>query len=207
MPRLFECVLQNTVSEVHRIHQINPLGSSSLWFPYLYSAYTRTLRKFWIQFTSIQWPIDFTPVISSPLFTVQKCYLRMSKWLRIQMNIASEKKQKGVWMHARWFRRGRLLSAHPYKFIQSPGECVLECNDFGFFTFLGITTHPWHPKGPRLSKFFGKKENAFFSIISKFKFRNSFFQIFTIFSAYFMYGVLNINTKSLSQKLESQGNV
>ncbi len=31
--------------------------------------------------------------------------------------------------------------------------CLVGCSDFYFFfTFWGITTHPWHPKGPRIRK-------------------------------------------------------
>ncbi len=29
---------------------------------------------------------------------------------------------------------------------------ALGCRDFDFFTFWGIITHPWHPKGPRIWK-------------------------------------------------------
>jgi hypothetical protein len=79
-----------------------------------------------------------------------------------------------------------------------------------FFTFWGITTHPWHPKGPRVWKLanknfqlhpwpaeiFGKnRKMRFFGMISKFNFRSPAQQIFTIFSACFIYGVLNTHTK------------
>ncbi len=37
------------------------------------------------------------------------------------------------------------------KFIWAP--CALGCSDFWFFsTVWGKTTHPWHPKGPRICK-------------------------------------------------------
>ncbi len=79
-----------------------------------------------------------------------------------------------------------------------------------FFTFWGITTHPWHPKGPRIWKLakknfqlhpwpaeiFGKnRKMRFFGLVSKFNFRSPVWQIFTIFSACFIYGVLNTRTK------------
>jgi hypothetical protein len=79
-----------------------------------------------------------------------------------------------------------------------------------FFTCWGITTHPWHPKGPRIWKLakknfqlhpwpaeiFGKKRKMrFFGLVSKFNFRSPVWQIFTIFSACFIYGVLNTRTK------------
>jgi len=66
-----------------------------------------------------------------------------------------------------------------------------------FFTFWGITTHPWHPKGPRIWKLanknfqlhpwpaeiFGKnRKMRFFSMISK-------------FNLCFIYGILNTHTK------------
>ncbi len=68
-----------------------------------------------------------------------------------------------------------------------------------FFTFWGITTHPWHPKGPRIWKLakkffqlhlwpaeiFGKnRKMRFFGLISKFNFRSPVWQIFTIFSSF-----------------------
>ena len=79
-----------------------------------------------------------------------------------------------------------------------------------FFTFWGITTHPWHPKGPRIWKLakknfqlhpwpaeiFGKnRKMRFFGLVSKFNFRSPVWQIFTIFSACFIYGMLNTRTK------------
>jgi hypothetical protein len=76
------------------------------------------------------------------------------------------------------------------------------CSDFGFFAFLGIATHPWHPKGPRIWKLankifqlhpWQKPENVFFCIISKFNFRNS---VWRIFSACVIYGILNTHIKS-----------
>ncbi len=77
-----------------------------------------------------------------------------------------------------------------------------------FFTFWGITTHPLHPKGPRIWKlakknstsslacenFWQKPEKAFFGIVSTFNFRNTVWQIFTIFSACFIY-IFNIHSK------------
>ncbi len=79
-----------------------------------------------------------------------------------------------------------------------------------FFTFWGITTHLWHPKGPRIWKLakkifqlhawpaeiFGKNwKMRFFGMISQFNFRSRVWQIFTIFSACFIYGILNTHTK------------
>ena len=79
-----------------------------------------------------------------------------------------------------------------------------------FFTFWGITTHPWHPKGPRIWKLakkifqlhawpaeiFGKnRKMRFFGMISKFNVRSPVWQIFTIFSACFIYGILNTHLK------------
>ena len=79
-----------------------------------------------------------------------------------------------------------------------------------FFTFWGITTHPWHPKGPRVWKLakkifqlhpwpaeiFGKnRKMRFFGTISKFNFRSPVRQIFTIFLAWFIYGILNTHKK------------
>ncbi len=79
-----------------------------------------------------------------------------------------------------------------------------------FFTFWGITTHPWHPKGPRIWKLaknnfqlhpwpaeiFGKNRKLrFFGLVSKFNFRSPVWQIFSIFSACFIYGFLNAHTK------------
>jgi len=79
-----------------------------------------------------------------------------------------------------------------------------------FFTFWGITTHPWHPKGPRIWKLakkifqlhawpaeiFGKnRKMRFFGLVSKFNFRRPVWQIFTIFSACFIYGILNTHIK------------
>ena len=79
-----------------------------------------------------------------------------------------------------------------------------------FFTFWGITTHPWHPKGPRIWKLakkifqlhpwpaeiFGKnRKMRFFGTISKFNFRSPVQQIFTIFLAWFIYGILNTHKK------------
>ena len=79
-----------------------------------------------------------------------------------------------------------------------------------FFTFWGITTHPWHPKGPRIWKLakkifqlhpwpaeiFGKnRKMRFFGLVSKFNFRSPVWQIFTIFSACFIYGSPNTYIK------------
>ncbi len=79
-----------------------------------------------------------------------------------------------------------------------------------FFTFWGITTHPWHPKGPRIWKLAQKKfqlhpwpeeifvknwKMRFFSLVSNFNFRSPVWQIFTIFSACFIYGILNTHIK------------
>ncbi len=79
-----------------------------------------------------------------------------------------------------------------------------------FFTFWGITTHPWHPKDPRIWKvakknfqlhpwpaeIFGKnRKMRFFGLVSKFNFRSPVWQIFTIFSACFIYGIPYIHTK------------
>jgi hypothetical protein len=79
-----------------------------------------------------------------------------------------------------------------------------------FFTFWGITNHPWHPKGPRIWKWakknfqlhpwpaeiFGKnRKMRFFGLVSKFDFRSPVWQILTIFSACFIYGSLNTHTK------------
>jgi hypothetical protein len=65
------------------------------------------------------------------------------------------------------------------------GAWSLGCSDFDFFTFWGITTHPWHSKGPRIWKLakkkfqlhpwpveiFGKNRKMhFFVMISKFNF-------------------------------------
>jgi hypothetical protein len=84
-----------------------------------------------------------------------------------------------------------------------------------FFTFWGITTHPWHPKGPRVWKLakknfqlhpwpaeiFGKnRKMRFFGTISKFNFRSPVWQIFTIFLAWFIYGILNTHTKCYVSK-------
>ena len=41
--------------------------------------------------------------------------------------------------------------------------------------------------------FWQKSENAFFGLVSKFNFRSPVWQIFTIFSACFIYGILNRN--------------
>ncbi len=79
-----------------------------------------------------------------------------------------------------------------------------------FFKFWGITTHPWHPKGPRIWKLaqknfqlharpaeiFGKnRKMLFFGMISKFNFRSPVWQIFTIFSACFINEILNTHIK------------
>jgi len=79
-----------------------------------------------------------------------------------------------------------------------------------FFTFWGITTHPWHPKGPRIWKLaknffqlhawpaeiFGKnRKMRFLGLVSKLNFRSPVWQIFTIFSACFIYGILSTHTK------------
>ncbi len=79
-----------------------------------------------------------------------------------------------------------------------------------FFTIWGITTHPRHPKGPRIWKLakknfqlhpwpaeiFGKnRKMCFFGMISKFNFWSPVWQIFTIFSACFIYGSLSTRTK------------
>ncbi len=79
-----------------------------------------------------------------------------------------------------------------------------------FFTFWGITIHPWHPKGPRIWKLakknfqlhpwpaeiFGKnRKMRFLGLVSKFNFRSPVWQIFTIFSACFIYGILNTYIK------------
>jgi hypothetical protein len=79
-----------------------------------------------------------------------------------------------------------------------------------FFTFWGITTHPWHPKGPRIWKlarknfqlhpwpaeiFCKNRKMRFFGLVSNFDFRSPVWQIFTIFSACFIYGILNTQTK------------
>ncbi len=79
-----------------------------------------------------------------------------------------------------------------------------------FFTFWGITTHPWHPKGPRIWKLSKKifqlhswpaetfdknRKMRFFGMISKFNVRSPVWQIFTIFSACFIYGILNTHIK------------
>ena len=79
-----------------------------------------------------------------------------------------------------------------------------------FFTFWGIATHPWHPKGPRIWKLakknfqlhpwpaeiFGKnRKMRFFGTISKFNFRSPVRQIFIIFLAWFIYGILNTHKK------------
>ena len=76
-----------------------------------------------------------------------------------------------------------------------------------FFTFWGITTHPWHPRIWKLAKknfqlhpwpaeIFGKnRKMRFFGLVSKFNFRSPVWQIFTIFSACFIYGILNRHTK------------
>ncbi len=79
-----------------------------------------------------------------------------------------------------------------------------------FFTFWGITTHPWHSKGPRIWKLakknfqlhpwpaeiFGKnRKMRFFGLVLKFNLRSPVWQIFTIFSASFIYGVFNTRTK------------
>ncbi len=73
-----------------------------------------------------------------------------------------------------------------------------------------ITTHPWHPKGSRIWKLakkkfqlhpwpaeiFGKnRKMRFLGLVSKFNFRSPVWQIFTIFSAGFIYGILNTHTK------------
>jgi hypothetical protein len=82
----------------------------------------------------------------------------------------------------------------------------LGCSDFDFFTFWCITTHPWHPKGPRIwklaKKFFqlhpwpeeifgNNRKMRFFGLVSKFHFRSPVWQIFTNFSACFIYEILN----------------
>ncbi len=102
--------------------------------------------------------------------------------------------------------------------------CTIGCSDFDFFHILRyITTHPWHPKGPRIWKLakknfqlhpwpaeiFGKNQKMlFFGLVSKFNFRSLVWQIFTIFSAcLFMESLIHIpNLRSLSQKLQSQEN-
>ncbi len=88
--------------------------------------------------------------------------------------------------------------------------CTVGCSDFDFFTFWGITTHPWHPKGPRIWKLakkffqlhpwpaeiFGKnRKMRFFGLVSKFNIRSPVWKIFTIFSACFIYGIPNTRTK------------
>ncbi len=89
-------------------------------------------------------------------------------------------------------------------------HCAVGCSDFDFFTFWGITTHPSHRKGPRIWKLakkifqlhpwpaeiFGKnRKMRFFGLVSKFNFRSPVWQIFTIFSACFIYEVPNTHTK------------
>ena len=79
-----------------------------------------------------------------------------------------------------------------------------------FFTFWGITTHPWHPKGPRIWKlakknfqlhpwpaeiFSKNRKMRFLGLVSKFNFRSPVWQIFTIFSGCFIYGILNTHIK------------
>ncbi len=76
-------------------------------------------------------------------------------------------------------------------FVQeSEAVCTVGCSDFDFFcTFWGITTHPWHPKGPRIWKLakkkfqlhpwpaeiFGKnRKMRFLGLVSKFNFRSPF---------------------------------
>ncbi len=69
---------------------------------------------------------------------------------------------------------------------------------------------PWHPKGPRIWKlaknifqlhpwpaeiFCKNRKMRFFGLVSKFNFRSPVWPIFTIFSACFIYGILNTHTK------------
>ncbi len=100
-------------------------------------------------------------------------------------------------------------------------RCTLGCSDSDFFTFWGITTHPWHPKGPRIWKLakknfqlhpwpaeiFGKNRKLrFFGLVSKLNFRSPVLQIFTIFSACFIYGFFitlkkfEVSNKNFSHK-------
>ncbi len=98
-----------------------------------------------------------------------------------------------------------------YRWLSHLGVRALGCSDFDFFfTFWGITTHPWHHKGPRIWKvakknfklhwwpaeIFGQnRKMCFFGMISKFNIRSPVWQIFTIFSVSFIYGILNTHTK------------
>ncbi len=81
---------------------------------------------------------------------------RLSRWVRLVQN--RETTDWGVYVRVQWF----LL----------------------FFTFWGITTHPWHPKGPRIWKLatknfqlhpwpaeiFGKnRKMRFLGLVSKFR--------------------------------------
>jgi hypothetical protein len=80
------------------------------------------------------------------------------------------------------------------------------------FTFWGITTNPWHPKGPRIWKlgkkiltssmacrnFWQNRKMRFFGIFSKLNFRSPVWRIFTIFSACFKYGILNTAGQKVS---------
>ncbi len=101
--------------------------------------------------------------------------------------------------------RANPFFSHPNLTYGQQGAVILT-----FFTFWGITTHPWHPKGPRIRKLaknffqlhawpaeiFGKnRKMRFFGMISKFNFRSPVWQIFTIFSACFIYGILNTHNK------------
>ncbi len=92
--------------------------------------------------------------------------------------------------------------------IQTMSECMSSRVQWFwlFFTFWGITTHPWHPKCPRIWKlaktnfqlhawpaeiFVKNRKMRFFGMISKFNVRSPVWQVFTIFSACFIYGILN----------------
>ncbi len=86
-----------------------------------------------------------------------------------------------------------------------------------FFTFWGITTHPWHPKGPRIWKLakknfklhpwpaeiFGKnRKMRFFGLVSKFDFRSHLGSLPFFQHVLFMEALIHIlNFRCLSQKL------
>ncbi len=107
-----------------------------------------------------------------------------STWVIIERAMVASHLPKGIFTRVQWF--------------------------WLFFTFWGITTHPWHPKGPRIWKLakknfqlhpwpaeiFGKNRKLrFFGLVSKFNFGSPVWQIFTIFSAWFIYGIPNTHTK------------
>jgi hypothetical protein len=94
--------------------------------------------------------------------------------------------------------------------LRSLNRWIVGCSYFYFFHILRYNHPSLHPKGPRIWKLakkifqlhawpeeiFGKnRKMRLFGMISKFNFRSSAWQIFIIFSACFIYGILNTHTK------------